>query len=209
MNDASLITGDDRGDTSIPDDRPSLAKLARTWIAIGSQSLGGGPSTMYMIRSLMVERTKWVPTSTFRECWAIGQASPGIHLVALAGMLGHHVSGIWGIPVAVAAFVIPSAILTGLFTAGLELVEQFPVVQWMLRGIIPATAGMTLALAVFFGRTTARKGRQGLVDWCIVLVAAELVGVVEAPVLFILLGAAFIRAIMSAWSQEPVPGEMH
>jgi hypothetical protein len=28
-------------------------------------------------------------------------------------------------------------------------------------------------------------------------------------VLFILLGAALIRAIMSAWSQEPVSGEIH
>mgnify|MGYP003348658925 CR=1 FL=1 len=75
-----------------PDDsvvqRPTLFQLARTWFAIGTQSLGGGPSSLYMIRSLMVERTRWIPPETFRECWSIGQASPGIHLVALAGLLG-------------------------------------------------------------------------------------------------------------------------
>jgi chromate transporter len=197
-----------RADTGEPAPQPSLMKLGRTWFAIGSQSLGGGPSTSYMIRSLMIERTKWVPFETFRECWIIGQASPGIHLVALAGLLGHYLCGPWGIPVSVAAFVIPSAIITTFFTAGLLQVEQIPIVQWMLRGIIPATAGMTLSLAIFFGRSTARKGRIGLVDWAVVIVATILVGVVKAPVVLILLGAAVIGAVMSAWSQERVDGEI-
>jgi chromate transporter len=150
----------------------------------------------------MIERTKWVPFETFRESWIIGQASPGIHLVALAGLLGHYLCGMWGILVAVAAFVVPSAIITTFFTAGLLQVEQFPVVQWMLRGIIPATAGMTLALAIFFGRGTARKGKIGLIDWAVVIVAAILVGLVKAPVVLILLGGAIVGAVMSAWGQE-------
>jgi chromate transporter len=190
-----------------PSSRPSLGQLGRTWFAIGSQSLGGGPSTNYMIRSLMVERTKWIPTQVFRECWVIGQASPGIHLVAMAGLLGHYLCGMRGIAVAVAAFVIPSAIITALFTAGLERVEQFAIVQWMLRGIIPATAGMTLSLAVFFGRSTARKGKLGLIDWAVVLVAALLVAVAKAPVVLILLGAAIIGALMAGWSNVGADGE--
>jgi chromate transporter len=201
MTDASTTS-----ETAPP--RPSLWQLGRTWFAIGSQSLGGGPSTSYMIRSLMIERTKWVPFETFRESWIIGQASPGIHLVALAGLLGHYLCGMWGILVAVAAFVVPSAIITTFFTAGLLQVEQFPVVQWMLRGIIPATAGMTLALAIFFGRGTARKGKIGLIDWAVVIVAAILVGVVKAPVVLILLGGAIVGAVMSAWGQERGDGEI-
>ena len=181
MTDRPTATAEQHEDMTTPSSRPSLGQLGRTWFAIGSQSLGGGPSTNYMIRSLMVERTSWIPTDVFRECWAIGQASPGIHLVAMAGLLGHYLCGMRGIAIAVAAFVIPSAIITALFTAGLEQVEQFAIVQWMLRGIIPATAGMTLSLAVFFGRSTARKGKIGLIDWAIVLVAAILVGVVKAP----------------------------
>jgi chromate transporter len=188
--------------------RPSLWELGKTWFAIGSQSLGGGPSTNYMIRSLMVERTKWIPTDVFRECWAIGQASPGVHLVAMAGLLGHYLCGIPGIVIAVATFVVPSAILTALFTAGLELVEQFPVVQWMLRGIIPATAGMTLSLAVFFGMSTARRGKVGLADCVTVIISAVLVGVVKAPVVLILFGAAALGAVMAGWSNGPAEGEI-
>ncbi|MFN0071557.1 MAG: chromate transporter [Chloroflexota bacterium] len=196
MDNASPAVG---GESGAADDgaRPSLLMLARTWLAIGSQSVGGGPSTMYMIRSLMVERTRWISPETFRECWTIGQASPGIHLIALAGLLGHQLHGKRGIAVAVIAFVVPSAIITTLFTAGLELVESQPVVQGMLRGIIPATGGMTLSLAFFFGRTTARKGRIGWADWLIVLVAAMLVGGAQAPVVLVLLGAAIIGALLA------------
>jgi chromate transporter len=207
MSDAAAALATKTSDSTPP--RPSLMQLARTWFAIGSQSLGGGPSTSYMIRSLMIERTKWVPFETFRESWIIGQASPGIHLVALAGLLGHYLCGMWGIVVSVAAFVIPSAIITAFFTAGLQQVEQFPIVQWMLRGIIPATAGMTLSLAIFFGRSTARKGKIGLADWTVIIVATLLVGVVKAPVVLILLGAAIIGALMSAWGQERIDGETH
>ena len=202
MTDAAIDAEEKLTEADAESARPTLAQLGRTWFAIGSQSLGGGPSTSYMIRSLMIERTRWIPFDTFRECWIIGQASPGIHLVALAGLLGHHLCGKWGILVAVSAFVVPSAIITTFFTAGLQQVEQFPIVQWMLRGIIPATAGMTLSLAVFFGRSTARKGRIGIADWGVVIVSLILIGVVKAPVVLILLGAALIGAIMSAWSRE-------
>jgi chromate transporter len=207
MTDTPAAAAEQREEMTPPSSHPSLAQLGRTWFAIGSQSLGGGPSTNYMIRSLMVERTRWIPTEVFRECWVIGQASPGVHLVAMAGLLGHYLCGLPGIVIAVTAFVIPSAILTALFTAGLEQVEQFPIVQWMLRGIIPATAGMTLSLAVFFGRSTARKGKIGLMDWAVVLVSAILVGIVRAPVVLILFGAAVLGALMAGWSNGPADGE--
>jgi chromate transporter len=154
----------------------------------------------------MVERTRWIPPETFRECWSIGQASPGIHLVALAGLLGHHLGGMRGIAVAVAAFIVPSSIITTIFTAGLVEVEQFPIVQGMLRGIIPATAGMTLALAAFFGRTTARKGVMGVGDWAIVLASAILIAVVKAPVLFILFGSALLGALLATRFPDSVKG---
>lgn len=194
MTDTPAAPSDDA-----PRARPSLFQLARTWFDIGTQSLGGGPSSLFMIRALMVERTRWIPANRFSEMWSIGQASPGIHLVALAGLLGHYLCGMPGILVAVCAFIVPSAIITTLFTAGLEELQRFPIVQSMLRGIIPATAGMTLALAWFFGRTTARTGRIGLVDWTIVIVAAILIGAVKAPVLLILLGAAAIRAVLAIY----------
>ena len=184
--------------------RPSLLALARTWVAIGSQSLGGGPSTLYMMRSLLVERHGWLDARVFRECWAIGQASPGMHLIALSGLLGERLAGLPGIVVSVTAMVLPAALITILLTAGLVEIEQHPLVQSMLRGVVPATGGMTLAMAVFFGRTSARKGRVAVVDWLLVTVAALLAGLARLPVLLILAGLAMAGAFIL----RPVPADL-
>ncbi|MBI4491813.1 MAG: chromate transporter [Chloroflexi bacterium] len=179
---------------------PSLIDLARAWIAVGSQSLGGGSSTLYMMRAVLVERRKWVAPDMFRECWAIGQASPGMHLVALSGMLGERMAGLPGLVVSVAAMVLPSALITVLFTAGLVEIEQHPLVQSLLRGVIPAIGGMTVAMATFFGQTSARRGRVAVVDWLVVGGTAVLIARTGVPVLFILLGAA----VLGAFALRPV-----
>lgn len=177
-----------------PTTKPSLLALARAWVAIGSQSLGGGPSTLYMMRAVLVEQRRWADASIFRDCWSICQASPGIHQIALAGLLGERVRGLPGMAISVVAFVLPSAFITVLFTAGLVEVEQFPLVQGLLRGILPATGGMTLALATFFALAAMRPGRARYFDLLVVAVAAVLVGVAKLPVPLIVLGSACFGA---------------
>lgn len=187
--------------------RPSLWELAREWMAIGSQSLGGGPSTLYLMRALLVERRRWVSPEVYRECWAIGQASPGMHLVALAGLLGERMAGLPGIVVSVGAMVLPSALITVLLTAGVVEVERHPLVQAMFRGIVPATGGVTLAMAFFFGRNAARQGRAAVVDWAVVVAAALVAALGGVPVPLILLvsavaGAFVLRPVVPAASRQ-------
>lgn len=179
-----------------PAGRPSLLTLAKTWAAIGSQSLGGGPSMIYMMRLLLVERYKWLTASVFQECWAIGQAAPGMRNIALTGLLSERIAGFPGMVVSVVAMVLPSALITVLLTAGLVEIERVPAVQSAMRGIVPVTAGMTLALAVFFGRTAVRKGRVGIIDWAVFLGAALLAGLLRVPVLLILAGCALFGALV-------------
>jgi chromate transport protein ChrA len=65
---------------------PSSRTLARAWFDIGTQSVGGGTSTLFMMRRILVERSGWITLREFTEAWALSQLSPGIHLVALAGL---------------------------------------------------------------------------------------------------------------------------
>lgn len=175
--------------------RPTLGQWARTWLIIGSQSLGGGVSTLLLMRQLLVERHKWVDANTYRDAWAIGQASPGIHIIAMAGLMGDYVLGRRGIVIAIAAMIVPSAFITVLFTAGLLEIEQYPLVQAALRGIIPATGGMTLGMSYVFGASAARSGRLAAIDCLVIFTAAALVGLVQAPIPLILLSAATVGAL--------------
>jgi hypothetical protein len=54
---------------------------------------------------------------------------------------------------------------------------------------------MTMALAVFFGRTAARRGRFAVLDWGMVLAAGLLSGWLHWPVAVVLFGAAGLGAL--------------
>jgi len=89
-----------------------LGELARAWLAVGTQSVGGATSTVLLMRSRIVERTGWLSLREFTETYALAFLSPGIHLVALAGLLGHRLAGLRGLMVSVAGMMVPAGVIT-------------------------------------------------------------------------------------------------
>src|SRR5207249_7926117 len=124
--------------------RPALAELCRTWLVIGTQSVGGGASTLYLIRLLLVERRRWLGLREFMEDYALSRLSPGIHLISLTGMLGQRIAGARGVVVSVGAMVVPAGIITALMTAGYALVRDQPVGGAAVAGMAPVTIGLTV-----------------------------------------------------------------
>ncbi len=148
-----------------------LRELARAWIAVGTQSVGGGTSTLLVMRHLVVDRHRWVSGREFTESWALSQLSPGIHLVALAGLLGRRVAGPRGVAVSVIGMMVPSAIITAALTAGYAFISHQPLAEAALAGVAPVTAGMTMAQAFMLVRPSARSGLVGAADWLVVAAA--------------------------------------
>lgn len=124
-----------------------LARLTRSWVTVGTQSVGGGTSTLLLIRRLAVDRERWMSPREFGEAWALSQLSPGIHLVALAGLIGHRVAGWRGVAAAVAGMMIPAAAITVALTAAYAPVGTSP----LAFGIITAS-GTPLPMAARISR---------------------------------------------------------
>src|SRR2546427_13138874 len=120
-------------------------RLARWWVAVGTQSVGGGTSTLLLIRRLAVERERWMSAREFGELWALSQLSPGIHLVALAGLIGQRVAGWRGALASVAGMMIPAAAITVGLTPAFGLGAAAPLAQAALAGPAPGAGGMTTA----------------------------------------------------------------
>ena len=112
----------------------------------------------------------------FGEAWALSQLSPGIHLVALAGLIGRRAAGWRGVVAAVAGMMIPA----GLITAS-------PIARAALAGVAPVTGGMTIATAGLLVRASARHGRTHVA----IDLAVSLAFVVAA----VFLGVATLAAI--------------
>jgi chromate transporter len=171
---------------------PSSRSLARAWLDIGTQSVGGGTSTLFMMRRILVDRMRWITLREFTEAWALSQLSPGIHLVALAGMLGRQIAGTRGVIVSVAGMMVPATVITAIVTAFVGQIAAHPLTIAALLGIGPVAGGMTLALALNLAQPVLQRGRYAILDVAVIVIAcAVLLAGVAGTLAVILVGGAF------------------
>lgn len=175
--------------------RPGLWKLFLTWLILGVQSFGGGSSTFILIHEACLKNS-WVGEEEFTRDWALAQIAPGINLLKLTIILGYQLRGWPGLIAASAGLLLPSASITALMTAGFSKIQGQPIVQATLRGILPATIGLSLAMGVQMGQPLLvrayKEGRLRLgVNLAILAVAAYLMAMGQiSPVLVLLLAGA-------------------
>jgi chromate transporter len=173
--------------------RPSLWELFRIFLVLGVQSFGGGSSTLYLIHQAAMQGG-WMGEEEFVRTYALVQISPGINLIKLTMLLGHRLRGWAGLIFATAGMLLPSAGVTVLMTAGFSAIRQQPLVQAAMKGVMPATIGLSLAMAVQMGQPlfsrAYREGPARLGSNLAILAAAALLMAVNgiSPVM-VLLGA--------------------
>jgi chromate transporter len=170
-----------------------LAEIFFTWLLTGVQSFGGGSSTFYLIHQACI-RKRWLDEDTFVRTWALSQISPGINLLKLTVLIGFKLRGWPGLLAGVAGLLIPSAAATVLMTAGFAEIRGFALVQAAMRGILPATIGLSLAMAVQMGQPLVMRGqREGparlVMQLSVMLAAALLLALWGVSPLIILLAA--------------------
>jgi chromate transporter len=84
----------------------------------------------------------------FVRTWALAQISPGINLVKLTVLVGHRLRGWPGLLAGMAGLLLPSSALTVLMTAGFSAIRSQPLVQAAMKGVLPATIGLSLTMAI-------------------------------------------------------------
>lgn len=176
----------------------SLVQLARAWIVVATQSVGGGPATLLLIRRELVERRGWITQRQFLGDYALSKMGLGINLVTLAGLIGSRLAGPRGVVVSVASLVLPAAAITIALTAGYTLVRDLAVVKSAVEGAGPVAAGMTAGFAFTLAQGSARRGRRGAFDYGYALLVFAAAVILDASPLVLLpagmvVGATFLR----------------
>ena len=163
--------------------KATLWDLFITWFTIGIQSFGGGTSTLMLISQASLKHG-WMGEDEFARLWALVQIAPGINLVKLTLLIGYRLRGWAGLAASMAGLLLPSAAATALMTAGYTLIRDLAVVKAALRGILPATIGLGLAMSFNMARPLFTQATHE--------------GVFRLGVhLFILAGAAVLMALGS------------
>ncbi len=134
-------------ESTIQKQRPGLGEIFITWLSLGIQSFGGGTSTFFLIHQVCIRRG-WLDEEEFVRAWALAQIAPGINLVKLTVMIGYSLRGWPGLVAAEAGLLLPSGAVTVLMTAGFATIRSLPLVQHIMKGILPATIGLSLAMGV-------------------------------------------------------------
>jgi len=96
----------------------------------------------------------------FVRAWALAQISPGINLVKLTALIGYQLRGWPGLMTAMAGLLLPSGGVTALMTAGFSVIRSQPLIQAAMRGILPATIGLSLAMGVQMAQPLLTQARQ-------------------------------------------------
>ena len=169
---------------------------------MGIQSFGGGSSTFFLIHQSCI-KNGWITEEEFVRTWALAQISPGINLLKLTVLVGHRLRGWPGLAAGAAGLLIPSALITVLMTAGFSLIRDQPIVQSAMKGILPATIGLSLAMAYQMGQPLLarafKEGRPRLAANLGVMVLAGLLmaSAVVSPVLILLIAGGTAMLLMT------------
>ena len=136
----------------------------------------------------------------YARYWGICQIAPGINILGLVILIGSKVSGAVGVAVALAGLLLPSVAITILLTAMYSRIEQVPLVQAALRGVVPATVGLGLLLAVGMLRplhsASRKEGRVSLaVTWALLGGSVLIVAMTSTPVVVVLWGTGGLAAL--------------
>ena len=166
------------------------------WFTIGTQSVGGGSATLYLMRRVLIEQRRWVRAADFLEDWTLSRLSPGVTLIALTALLGRRIGGRSGVALALGGMLGPAAVITALLTAFFGVVATQPFVIGALDGMGPATIGMMIGMTVYLARSAMRRDRRAVVDLAVVGAALAVGFAAPGSPLIVLLGGAIIGAVL-------------
>ena len=135
-------------------------ELLRAFLVLGLQSFGGGSSTLILIRQACIQRG-WMDEDEFVRTWALVQMAPGINLLKLTALIGYKLCGWAGLACAMSGLLLPSALVTVLMTAGYSAVRDQPLVQSALKGLLPATIGLSLMMSFQMAHPLLKRAYHG------------------------------------------------
>jgi chromate transporter len=180
--------------------------LLRVWIAIGLQSFGGGASTQLLIRQEFVDRRHWIGADELLHMWSLCLFTPGINLVSLTVLIGRRLCGARGVAASLAGLLLPSGIVTCLLTAGFSTVQQSAAIHAVLRGVIPATAGIMLVVGMGFAKPLIDRARSEgryaeAATGVLILASALSLVFLKLPVFVVVLGGGLLGVVLFAARQ--------
>jgi chromate transporter len=137
------------------------------------------------IRTMVVEKKKWLNEASFQDGVALCQSIPGIITMQTAAYVGLRIRGMAGAAACFLGFGLPAFFFMMLFSILYMRTHNLPAVVSAFHGLQVIIVALVAQATLSFGRTSLKTGR----DVIIAVVAAVMFGIGLHPILVILLAA--------------------
>lgn len=187
---------------------PRLAVLAAVFAKIGLLSFGPGTTTLLLMEQELVRRRHWLTARQFAFALALSRSYPGVHLLAQAVVLGYLLRGLGGALVSLAGLLLPAGAVTLALTVGFVGLRGNPLGGAAIDGLLPATAGMTIALGcqLLRGELAAERGGARGVCLALALAAFGLTALAGLSSALVVLGAGLAGVGLYRLAGQRPPG---
>ena len=169
-------------------------QLFRTYLKIGTFTLGGGYAMLPLIQREVVDRQGWIDEEEFLNMIALAQAAPGLIAVNSALFIGWRVGGWKGVCGAVLGAVLPSFLIILAIAMVFQDWKEQPAVEAAFKGIRPAVVAL-IAAPLF------KMAKSSKISWITALIpiaAALLIWLGNVNPVWVIL-ATIVITLCSIW----------
>jgi chromate transporter len=139
-----------------------LREIALLFLKLGAVSFGGPAAHIALIEAEIVRKRQWVTKQQFLDMLGAANLIPGPTSTEMAINVGFVRAGWIGLCVAGASFIVPAALITGVFAWAYVRFGNLPQAASVLAGIKPAVVAI-IAMAIWrLGKTAVKDVGLGV-----------------------------------------------
>jgi chromate transporter len=176
----------------------TLGGIFLSFLEIGLTGFGGGLAVIAQIKTLVVNRRRWLTEHEFAEAFALAQSLPGTNAGNVVTYVGLRLRGLRGASVAMVAFILPSMLMMIVLAILYKHLRTLPDTQLVFQGLNAAVVALVLVTAWRLGRNTLTRPWQ----WYVAVLSTLAVVVLHATVIEVVLAAGLIGVYMHSYGEE-------
>ena len=154
-----------------------MKELFSVFLKLGFIAFGGPAAHLAMMEDEIVHKRKWMDHQYFLDLIGITNLIPGPNSTQMVMQVGLHRNGIAGMLLAGSSFILPAALITGIFAYLYLKYGSVPAVEPFLEGIRP----VVIAIILFALLRLGKKALNSIPLWIIgaIILGLYLVGIHE------------------------------
>lgn len=180
-----------------------LKEVAFVFLKLGFIAFGGPAAHIAMMEEEIVHKRKWMSREHFLDLVGVTNLIPGPNSTEMTMHCGHERAGFPGLLLAGFCFILPAALITGVFAWLYVQFGKLPEVEPFLYGIKPAIIAIIINAVYKLGGKALKNRQLGLIGAGVI--AASLLGINE---IYALLGAGLLAVIWFSGKELITPKKL-